>query len=213
MEQENKKQIGIIIQGSIFAAISCLLCSCSILSSYSNYAGKEGPLVLTETYRTIPNDSMVSLPQMTIKDTILYEIFEDIMYLDSTYLSPLKFGEKSWYEAIIKEYCDTIFIELRSHQYEYYERPRNNLFDGVIFYKENYFLIRKGSSFCDLITNQLCDTLEFNSISNNSTVYYIFDKDYNFPEYAIIKYCYYKGCLRVQNIEVNKIVLNSECVR
>lgn len=210
MEKEDKKRAGKIIKGSIFAIIGCVLCSCSALT-YSGYDDHDWPwpITLYETYTKVGADTIVPLPQLIVKDTVLHKTFDDIMYLDSIYLSYSKFGEKSWYEVNMNEHSDTIFIEVRAHQYDAYWRPSKGKFDGMVVYRENYFLIRGDSASCNMTTSQSGDTLEFIFHGIGVKIYYILDRDYNFPEYAVIKYHYHKGCLQKHYVEINHAVLEN----
>ncbi len=189
---------------SLFLIVSFALCSCG---AFENTTSVKLPMLITGTYTVIPNDSMVSFPKMVITDTILNKAFDSILQLDSIYLTHSKNGEKSWYEVNITAPLDTIIIILYAHQYTYSNRPLEKLFDGVVLHKGNYFLIRGDSVICDKLMHRSRDSLKFNSISKNTTTYYILDPDYNFPEFASIKYYYYNGYLNKQKTEINNYIL------
>lgn len=206
MEQKNNKPFNYKSLYLIFLIVSFALWSCNVLD---NTTPVNLPLRIKGTYTAIPKDSMVSFPRMVITDTVLNNAFDAILYLDSIYLTHSKKGEKSWYEVNITAPYDTIIINLYAHQYAVYERPLEKQFDGVILYRDNFFLIRGDSAICDKVMHRSCDSLEFNSISTNTTIYYILDTDYNYPEYATIKYYYYNGYLQKQKVEVNNYILEN----
>ena len=139
MDSENKMFSKKTFLFVFFVAIIFMLSSCDILS-YSE--SKQEFLNLTGTYTVIPNDSIVTIPQLRILDTALYKSFDEVLYLTSVYLTHAKNGEKTWYEVKLKTNQDTIIIDIYAHQYRVEDRAREGKYTGVFQYKENKFLIK-----------------------------------------------------------------------
>lgn len=208
MDSENKMFPKKTFLFVFFVAIIFMLSSCDILS-YSE--SKQDFLNLTGTYTVIPNDSIVTIPQLRILDTALYKSFDEVLYLTSVYLTHAKNGEKTWYEVKLKTNQDTIIIDIYAHQYRVEDRVREGKYTGVFQYKENKFLIKTDSiAGCRLIS-YADDSLTFNSAYRGTVVYNILDRNYNYPEFIFAKYAYHNGKTETIRIEINNYIYSNGC--
>ena len=189
----------------LFVTIVLVLNSCDILT-YADTFKEE--LTITKKYSSIPNDSVVTFPLLTINDSNYYKSFDDVIRLNATYLTHSKHGEKSWYEVNFKIQYDTTCIDIYTHQYCVEDRAKIGKFRGVILYEGNLFLIRTDSNIMNLI-KQTNDSLTFNSAYNGVRIFYILEENQNRPEYIYAKYLYVNGDLQKERIEINNFILQN----
>lgn len=206
MDSENNMFFRKFFCFTFFITFFFAMSSCDILSHSES---ERNILNLTGTYTVIPNDSIVTIPLLRILDTVLYKSFDEVLYFNSVYLTHAKQGEKSWYEVTLTTVLDTINIDIFVHQYRVEDRVREGKFNGVFQYKENMFLIKTDSIAGSRLISYVDDSLTFNSAYCGTTVYYVLDRDYNYPEFIFAKYAYYNGKIETTRIEINNYLYDN----
>lgn len=156
---------------------------------------------------------MVTCPIIKLKDTMLYKSFDDILNLNSTYLTHAKYGYRTWFEVNITTTLDTTNINIYARQYTNYNRIEPGQYDGVVQYKDYLFLTRFDSASNSYIERCINDSITFNKAYQGIVVYFIVDYNYNFPEYAYVQYVYHNGLFEIKRIEINNLLLENGLFR
>lgn len=200
METENNFIVKRLVFYSVFVSFVLIMSSCDILMFSES---ERHPIIINSTSIEIPNDSMVTLPIVKTNDSILLKSFDEVIFLNSVYLTHAKQGERTWYEANFSIVLDTINISIYAHQYEVADRVKPGQYKGVVPYNDNLFLIKIDSTSYREILEQTNDSITFNSIYKGVQVFFMIDENYNYPEYIKAKYTYHNKTLIKKRIEIN----------
>ena len=194
---------------STLIELTFIFISCELLWYPEKVQVSPESIIHTQRYEQIPPDSTVTCPIITLIDTVLYKSFDDIIYLNSTYLTHVKHGSRTWFEVNIRTSSDTTSIEIYARQYTLYNPIEPNQYDGVVLYKDHLFLTRFDSTSSSCIERYIDDSITFNILYQGMVIYFIQDHNYNLPEYAYAQYVCHDGGIERKRVEINNLLFEN----
>ena len=192
-----------------FTGLSFAFSSCVLLWYKETTQVSPESIACTERFDQIPDDSTVTCHKIALMDTVLYKSFDDIIYLNSTYLTHAKHGSRTWFEVDITTSFDTTNIEIYARQYTLYKPIEPSQYDGVVLYKDHLFLTRFDSTSSSCIKRCIDDSITFNRLYQGMDIYLILDYDYNLPEYAYAQYVCHNGHVERKCAEINNLLFEN----
>lgn len=192
-----------------FTGLYFFFSSCELLWYQEKTQVYPESFACTQRFEIIPDDSTVTCSKIALMDTVLYKSFDDIIYLNSTYLTHAKRGLRTWFEVDITTSFDTTNIEIFARQYTLYNPIEPSQYDGVVLYKDHLFLTRFDSTSSSCIKRCINDSITFNRFYQGMDIYFILNYEYNLPEYAYAQYVCHNGLVERKRAEINNFLFEN----
>lgn len=189
MVQENKHMKKTILL-LLVIYIMAFLCSCS---SNKNVISKSEKITKRYTYVNKINDTIVTLPVLTVKDLAIYPILDSIIDFNSSCIYTVM-GERIWFGiASEKLENDTLIFYLNAFQYcDNNACKINESYFGIFHYRDFLFAVSNYNGLLNDFFEQT-DSKEKVITSYSNTIYYLIQecKDCYSYDQKVLMYYYY----------------------